>query len=271
MHDYIMQHEATIRISCFVAVLVVMAGLELIWPRRELMVSKAKRWMSNLGIVFINTLVIRILFPTAAVGVALAVENRGWGLFNLLEVSYPVSVVASVLILDLIIYAQHVLMHKVPMLWRLHRVHHVDLDFDVTTGARFHPIEIIVSLLIKFAAIVLLGAPVFAVLIFELILSTTSMFNHSNVWLPRALDKNLRLFLVTPDMHRVHHSVIRTETDSNFGFNVPWWDRLFGTYRDQPKDGHTGMTIGLQDIRDPALCVNLAGMLKLPFVSKTSG
>ena len=268
MHDYIMQHEAIIRISCFMAVLVTMAGLELLRPRRELIVSKAQRWVSNLGIVVINTLVIRLLFPTAAVGVALVAENRGWGLFNVVEISYPFSVVVSVFALDLLIYGQHVLMHKVPVLWRLHRVHHVDLDFDVTTGARFHPIEIVLSMLIKFAAIVLLGAPVFAVLIFEVILSTTSMFNHSNVRLPLGLDKYLRLLLVTPDMHRVHHSVIRTETDSNFGFNVPWWDWIFGTYRDQPQEGHQGMTIGLTDIRDPALCVNLAGMLKLPFVGK---
>ena len=170
------------------------------------------------------------------------------------------------MILDLVIYGQHVAMHKVPALWRLHRMHHVDLDFDVTTGARFHPVEIVLSMLIKFAAILVIGAPAMAVLVFEVVLNATAMFNHSNVRLPAGLDRVLRLVLVTPDMHRVHHSVIRRETDSNYGFNLPWWDRIFGTYRDQPEAGHTGMQIGLSDIRSEALCVNLLGMLKLPFI-----
>ena len=177
-----------------------------------------------------------------------------------------ISVVMSVVVLDFIIYAQHVLMHKIPVFWRLHRVHHVDLDFDVTTGGRFHPVEIVLSMLIKFGSILLLGAPAVAVVIFEVLLNATAMFNHSNVRLPLAVDSILRLFLVTPDMHRVHHSALRMETDSNYGFNLPWWDRLFGTYRAQPRAGHRAMTIGLENIREQKLCVNLVGMLKLPFI-----
>ena len=266
MTAYIIQHEATIRVGAFIAVLLIMASLEVAWPRRTLAVSRARRWTSNLSIIVINTLIIRIVFPTAALGVALIVEDRQWGLFNILGVPYWAAVVGGVLVLDLVIYAQHILMHKIPLLWKLHRVHHVDLDFDVTTGGRFHPVEIIVSMLIKFAAIVVLGAPALAVVIFEVVLNATSMFNHSNVRLPLGLDGMLRLFLVTPDMHRVHHSIIRRETDSNYGFNLPWWDRLFGTYRAQPESGHVDMQIGVKDIRDPALCVNLIGMLKLPFI-----
>ena len=264
----IIQNEATIRLGMFLAVFVIMASLEFIFPRRKLVVSKAKRWASNLGIIALNTIIIRLLFPTAALGVALIVEDRQWGLFNLLEIPYWAGVILSVAMLDLVIYGQHVLMHKLPILWRLHRVHHVDLDFDVTTGGRFHPIEIIFSMLIKFAAIIVLGAPALAVVVFEVLLNGTAMFNHSNVRLPLALDRTLRLFVVTPDMHRVHHSVLRRETDSNYGFNLPWWDRLFGTYRDQPESGHSAMQIGLKDIHDQNLCINLVGMLKLPFLRK---
>lgn len=268
MAAYIIQNEAFIRVGAFLSVLIIMASLELIWPRRQLLVSKAKRWLNNLGIVVLNTIIIRLLFPTAALGIALIAEDRQWGLFNVLPIPYWVSVIAAVIALDLIIYAQHVLMHKLPVLWKLHRVHHVDLDFDVTTGGRFHPVEIIVSMLIKFIAIIALGAPALAVVVFEVLLNATSMFNHSNLRLPAALDRILRLFVVTPDMHRVHHSVIRRETDSNYGFNLPWWDRLFKTYRDQPESGHTGMQIGLKDIRDQSLCVDLVGMLKLPFIRR---
>ena len=266
MADYIIQYEAPIRLGFFFSVFLIMASVELIWPRRELTVSKLRRWTSNLGIVVLNTIAIRLLFPTAAVGVALFAESQQWGLLYLLQTPYWMSVVISVLALDLIIYGQHVLMHKLPVLWRLHRVHHVDLDFDVTTGGRFHPVEIVISMLIKFGSVLILGAPAAAVVIFEVLLNATAMFNHSNVRLPLATDGVLRLFLVTPDMHRVHHSVIRKETDSNYGFNLPWWDRLFGTYRAQPKAGHTGMTIGIDNIREQKLCVNLVGMLKLPFI-----
>ena len=262
----VLEHEAGIRLGFFFSVFVVMAVLELVAPRRDLSVSRARRWGSNIGIVVLNTVVVRLLFPTAAVGVAVVAGDNGYGLFNNIAAPLPVAAVVSVLALDLLIYGQHVVMHKVPLLWRLHRMHHVDLDFDVTTGARFHPVEIVLSMLIKFAAVLLLGAPAVAVLVFEVILNATAMFNHSNVRLPQAVDGLLRLVLVTPDMHRVHHSTIRRETDSNYGFNLPWWDRLFGTYRAQPEAGHTGMRIGLGSIRDERLCVNLLGMLRLPFM-----
>jgi sterol desaturase/sphingolipid hydroxylase (fatty acid hydroxylase superfamily) len=172
--------------------------------------------------------------------------------------------------MDFIIYLQHVLVHAVPLLWRLHRMHHADLDYDVTTGARFHPIEIILSMLIKFATIVVLGPPVVAVVIFEILLNATAMFNHGNVRLPLGLDRVLRLILVTPDMHRVHHSVEDDEANCNFGFSLPWWDRLFGTYRDQPRGGHEGMTIGIHKFRTPKEASWLPGMLLLPFRGKVS-
>ena len=265
----VMQHEAPIRLGIFLGVFLIMAALELILPRRELRTSKLRRWRSNIGISLINTVVIRLLFPAAAIGVAISTASGGWGLLNAVALPYWVSVVLAVLLLDLIIYCQHVIMHKVPILWRFHRMHHVDLDFDVTTGARFHPVEIVLSMLIKFAAIVALGVPVLSVLLFEVLLNATAMFNHSNVRLPPALDSILRTVLVTPDMHRVHHSVIRRETDSNYGFNLPWWDRLFKTYRAQPEAGHNSMQIGQVDIRDERLCINLIGMLKLPFLRVT--
>ncbi|MDX1698011.1 MAG: sterol desaturase family protein, partial [Thiohalobacterales bacterium] len=210
----------------------------------------------------------RLLFPAAAVGVALYAQSRGWGLLNLLDMPAWLAIVIAVVLLDLAIYVQHFTFHAVPLLWRLHRVHHADLDFDVTTGARFHPIEIILSMLIKFGVIILLGAPVLAVVIFEVLLNATSMFNHGNVRIPRALDRLIRLFIVTPDMHRVHHSHRDYETNSNFGFNLSCWDRLFGTYRDQPVDGHTGMVIGIDTWRDPAHCVRLPGLLLLPFFGR---
>jgi sterol desaturase/sphingolipid hydroxylase (fatty acid hydroxylase superfamily) len=266
----ILEYETLIRLGFFFCVFLTMALLETILPRRELSISKIRRWRSNLGITLLNTIVVRLLFPTAAVGIALVAEERGYGLFNNLALPLPLAVLASVLALDLVIYCQHVVMHKIPILWRLHRMHHVDLDFDVTTGARFHPVEIVLSMLIKFAAVLLLGAPAVAVLVFEVVLNATAMFNHSNVRLNLQLDRILRLVLVTPDMHRVHHSVVRIETDSNYGFNVPWWDRLFGTYRAQPEAGHTGMQIGVGDIREERLCVNLPGMLKLPFLNSKS-
>ena len=269
MYD-VMQYEVPVRLGIFFSVFLIMANLELILPRRDLRASKSRRWGSNIGITLINTIVVRLLFPTAAIGVAITAEAEGWGLLNITSPPFWLSVVTAVLLLDLAIYVQHVLMHKIPILWRLHRMHHVDLDIDVTTGARFHPVEIILSMLIKFAAIAVLGAPALAVLIFEVLLNATAMFNHSNVRLPLGLDRAVRTVLVTPDMHRVHHSVIRRETDSNYGFNLPWWDRLFKTYRAQPEAGHTSMGIGVADIRDEKLCINLIGMLKLPFLRNVS-
>jgi sterol desaturase/sphingolipid hydroxylase (fatty acid hydroxylase superfamily) len=248
-----------------------MALWEWLAPRRVLTVSKVLRWANNLGIVFLNTLLLRVLFPAAAVSMTVFAHSRGWGLFNHFETPYALAVLTSVVAMDLAIYLQHVMFHAVPALWRLHRVHHADLDFDVTTGARFHPIEIILSMLFKFAVIAVLGAPVLAVVIFEVLLNATAMFNHSNVRIPRGMDAVLRWLVVTPDMHRVHHSVERDETNSNFGFNLPWWDRLLGTYRGQPRAGHEAMTIGIDTFRDLKGCDTLWGMLALPFVGKTTG
>jgi len=212
----------------------------------------------------VNTLLVRILFPTTAVGLALVAEARGFGLFNVVALQAWVGVLVSVVILDFAIYLQHVLFHAVPALWRLHRMHHADLEFDVTTGLRFHPIEILLSMVIKFTVVAALGAPALAVLIFEVLLNATSMFNHSNVRIPFGLDHVLRWFVVTPDMHRVHHSILSRETNSNFGFNMPWWDRLFGTYRAQPAAGHEAMTIGIEQFRDPRE-LGLDRMLLQPF------
>ncbi|MEE9422542.1 MAG: sterol desaturase family protein [Gammaproteobacteria bacterium] len=264
---FIITNETLLRLSFFFGLFAVMALWELIAPCRKLQVSKPLRWSSNVALVVVNSIVIRILFPTAAVGVALFVAQRGWGLFNYLDAAPVVAIILSVVLLDLAIWMQHVAVHYIPLLWRLHRVHHADLDFDVTTGARFHPLEIIFSMLVKFAVIILLGPPAVAVVIFEIILNATSMFNHSNVQLPARLDKIVRWFMVTPDMHRVHHSIIRAETNSNFGFNLPWWDRLFGTYRAQPQAGHLGMQIGIPEFSDPKWCSKLPGMLWIPFIS----
>ena len=190
-------------------------------------------------------------FPTTAVGLALLAQTRGFGLFNVIAAPAWIGVAASVVILDLAIYLQHVLFHAVPALWRLHRMHHADLEFDVSTGLRFHPIEILLSMLIKFAVVAALGAPALLVLIFEVLLNASSMFNHANIRIPLGVDRILRWLVVTPDMHRVHHSILARETNSNFGFNLPWWDRLFGTYRPQPAAGHEAMTIGIEQFRDP--------------------
>jgi sterol desaturase/sphingolipid hydroxylase (fatty acid hydroxylase superfamily) len=248
----LLAYESAIRLAAFGAVIAAMALWELAAPKRRLSLGRGARWPGNLGVVILDTLIVRILFPTAAVGVALACEQRGWGLFNLVAVPWGLATLASVVLLDLAIYLQHVLFHAVPALWRLHRMHHADLDIDVTTGVRFHPAEIVLSLFIKFAVIAVIGAPAAAVLIFEVLLNATSMFNHSNIAMPPAADRLVRLVVVTPDMHRVHHSIERRETNSNFGFNFPWWDRLFGTYRPQPAQGHAAMTIGIENFRDPA-------------------
>lgn len=234
-----------------------MAAWELLAPRRRLSVGRARRWPSNLGIAALNVAIVRVLIPVAAVDIAGLGELQNWGLFNNLAPAFDeylpwAAIVPSVILLDLAIYLQHVMFHAVPALWRLHRMHHADLDFDVSTGLRFHPGEILISAVIKLAAVVSIGAPPQAVLAFEVVLNATSMFNHSNVRLPAGTDRVLRLFMVTPDMHRVHHSVVRAETNSNFGFNLSWWDRWLGTYRAQPAAGHLGMTIGLEQFRDPA-------------------
>jgi sterol desaturase/sphingolipid hydroxylase (fatty acid hydroxylase superfamily) len=266
--DFVMNNELPIRLGFFFGIFGMMALWEIIAPRRALQTSKAVRWVNNLGLVFFNSFVLRLLFPAAAVGMAAFASEQGWGLFNYIEAPFWVAVLASVLVMDFIIWLQHVMVHAVPVLWRLHRVHHADLDFDVTTGARFHTLEILLSMLIKFAVILLLGPPLLAVVIFEVVLNATAMFNHSNVRLPEAVDRLLRLIVVTPDMHRVHHSVEDDETNSNFGFNLPWWDRLLGTYRAQPRAGHEAMTIGIRTFREDRWCSWLPGMLVIPFVGK---
>lgn len=269
--EFLLANEKVIRMSFFFGMLVLIGLWELAAPKRALTVSKSVRWINNLGLVFFNSFILRVLFPAAAVGVAVFASEQGWGLFNYVEVPFWFEVVASVIIMDFVIYIQHVMVHAIPVLWRLHRLHHADLDYDVTTGARFHPIEIILSMLIKFATILLLGPAVIAVIIFEVMLNATAMFNHGNISLPKTLDKYLRLLLVTPDMHRVHHSIEDDEANSNFGFSLPWWDRLFGTYRDQPRAGHQAMTIGINKYRDPKQVSWLPGMLALPFIGKMSG
>jgi len=270
IYEFVTENEKTIRLSFFVGMLLIMAIWEVVAPRRALTVSKAVRWANNLGLVFFNSFIVRFLFPTAAVGVAVMATENQWGLFNLIDVPIGLAVLASVVIMDFVIYLQHVMVHAVPVLWRLHRVHHADLDFDVTTGARFHTLEIILSMLIKFATILLLGPSVVAVIIFEVLLNAMAMFNHGNVGLPKTLDNFLRWFVVTPDMHRVHHSIEDDETNSNFGFNLSWWDRLFGTYRDQPRAGHTGMTIGIHNFSKPKQCSWISGMLVMPFIGKVT-
>lgn len=270
MDAFISTHEATIRLGFFLGIFTLMALWELLAPRRALTQSKSARWFSNITLVVLNTALLRIVFPTAAVGMADHAALLQWGLFNQTAVSAPLAILASIVILDAAIYLQHVMFHAVPVLWRLHRVHHADLDFDVTTGARFHPVEILLSMLIKFAVIILLGPPLVAVVLFEVLLNAMAMFNHSNVRMPTALDAALRLFVVTPDMHRVHHSQRDDEANSNFGFNLSIWDRVFGTYRAQPRDGHAGMVIGINTFRDAAHCVRLHGLLLLPFTGKVT-
>jgi sterol desaturase/sphingolipid hydroxylase (fatty acid hydroxylase superfamily) len=228
-----------------------MALWEWLMPRRRRRVSRSGRWPHNLALLVIDVIALRILIPGAAVAVAIHVERNGWGLLNAWELPAWSTVLVAVILLDLAIYFQHVLFHSVPTLWRLHRVHHADLDFDVTTGTRFHPLEILISAGIKCAAVAAIGASPFSVLIFEVLLNATAMFNHANVRLPRQLDRWLRWLVVTPDMHRVHHSINYNESSSNFGFNIPWWDRLLGTYRDQPALGHEGMVIGVDAFRTP--------------------
>ncbi|PPQ37897.1 sterol desaturase family protein [Rhodopila globiformis] len=242
--------EPMIRLGCFLGVLLLMTAWEALAPRRDRTVGRLLRWPNNLGLVVLDTIIVRLLFPLAAVGMAFAARAHGWGLFNLVPVPAWLAIPAALLLLDLTIYVQHVAFHAVPWLWRLHRVHHADLEFDVTTGLRFHPGEIVLSMLVKLAAVLGLGAAPVAVLVFEVVLNATAMFNHGNVRLPSRLDRVLRLVVLTPDMHRVHHSIDQHETDSNFGFNQPWWDRLFGTYRAQPALGHARMVIGIEQFRD---------------------
>ena len=258
-------NEAIWRLGPFLGLLVLMAVWELLAARRTLRQPRLARWSANLGIAALNALVVRLLFPAAGVGMALLAERREWGVFNSFEMSSAVAVPLSILLLDLAIYLQHVMFHAVPALWRLHRVHHADEDMDFTTGIRFHPVEIALSLVIKFTVIAALGPPPLAVFLFAVLLNGTSMFNHGNVRMPARLDRLLRWLVVTPDMHRVHHSIRVPESNSNFGFNLPWWDRLLGTYRAQPAGGHRQMVLGVDELRRPK-ARGLLALLVLPFV-----
>lgn len=249
MIQNLLTHEPSIRLAAFLAMLAAMALWELAAPRRRLEMPRLLRWSNNLALVLIDAVVLRVGFPILAVGMAALAATHGWGLFNWLALPGWVGFILGFALLDLAIYAQHATFHAVPWLWRLHRMHHADQDFDLTTGLRFHPGEIIVSMAIKLALVLALGLPPVVVLLFEVVLNASSIFNHSNIRLPVALDRALRLIIVTPDMHRVHHSVNPRETHSNFGFNLPWWDWLFRTYQAQPLLGHRAMTIGLPIFR----------------------
>ena len=264
MSEALVANELLIRLAAFAGIFAVMAAWEILAPRRDQKLGRRTRWSGNIGIVIVDAVLVRLVFPITAVGLALVAEARGWGLFYVLDLPTWVSVPLAVMALDLAIYLQHVLFHAIPTLWRLHRMHHADLELDVTTGTRFHPIEIILSMGIKLGAVAAMGVPAVAVLAFEVLLNATSIFNHSNVRIPAWVDRGLRWIVVTPDMHRVHHSILAPETNSNFGFNLPWWDRLFGTYRDQPSAGHLGMTIGIEQFREPAE-QRLGCMLTQPF------
>ncbi len=261
-----MQMEQAIRLIAFAGVFLLVALWEIASPRRPLLDNRRRRWFTNLSLIVIDTTAVRLLFPILPVALAQLVQTRGWGLFGQLDLPFRIKIVLSLLLLDFIIYLQHRLFHHIPLLWRLHRMHHTDLDLDVTSGNRFHPLEIVISMLIKMAAVVFLGTPAEAVLAFEVILNACSMFNHGNIKLPAAFDRLLRLLVVTPDMHRVHHSTIVRETNSNFGFNLPWWDRICGTYRSQPEKGHPDMTIGLKEYRDPQK-LTLLRLLIQPFTA----
>lgn len=270
MPETLLEHEPWIRLGAFFGVLAAMMLWELAAPRRRRTVPRLLRWTNNLGVVVLNTILLRLVFPGAAVALAVVGETEGWGLLHAVALPWWAALPIAVLLLDLVIYLQHVMFHAVPALWRLHRMHHADLEFDVTTGLRFHPVEILLSMLIKFAAIAAIGPSAAAVLLFEVVLNATSMFNHANIRLPLGLDRVLRWVVVTPDMHRVHHSIRPEETNSNFGFNLPWWDRLLGTYRAQPAAGHLGMTIGIEQFRDQR-ALWLDRMLIQPVLGPASG
>ena len=270
MQDWLAIHEPEIRLGAFLSVLVAMMIWEVASPRRRPPLGRLGRWTANLSMVAINTGLSRVALPVLAVGAAEVASAQNWGLLNAWALPQWISVPIAVLALDCLIYGQHLLFHAFAPLWRFHMVHHSDPGFDTTTGVRFHPIEFFLSLAIKMAAVLALGAPPEAVILFEVLLNGTSLFNHGNVRLPGGLDRVLRRFVVTPDMHRVHHSIHKAETNSNFGFNFSWWDRLFGTYRAEPGAGHGEMTIGLEQFRE-ASRLSVRRLLLMPFVDETGG
>lgn len=270
-NEFALANEPVIRLSAFFGIFTLMAVWEVAAPRRARLYSRTVRWTANLGVVVFNTMLVRLLFPFAAVAFATLAAQRGWGLLNNIALPDGLALLLAVIAMDFAIWVQHVMVHAVPVLWRLHQVHHADPDYDVTTGARFHPLEIILSMLIKFAVIAVIGAPAAAVLVFEVLLNATAMFNHGNVRLPAAVDGPVRVLLVTPDMHRVHHSTDHAEANSNFGFNLSIWDRLFGTYRPAARLPQESMQIGVSGLTGDPRCVSLTGMLAIPFVNPGEG
>ena len=266
MSDFVLNHEASLRMGVFISILLLMMGAEALFPRKNRALGRTHRWVSNLLIVIIDSIFVRLLFPIVAVGVAALSVKNGWGLLNMTPLPDWLEIVVALILLDMAIYWQHVAFHRIPFFWSFHKVHHVDRDIDVTTGLRFHPIEIVFSLAYKLAVVLVLGAPVLAVILFEIILNGCAMFNHSNVKLPLSVDRVLRRFIVTPDMHRVHHSIHMHETNSNYGFSLSLWDRIFKSYIDQPKAGHDDMVIGLEEHQTKAPA-SLSWSLLLPIKS----
>ncbi len=264
---YLEENQATVRLAVFLGVFVIMAVLEFVLPKKERVFPRAERWFTNGALVVIDSIALRIFVPILAVSVAQWVTDNGYGLLSLIVLPLWAKCLLGIILLDMLIYWQHVASHYVPILWRFHKIHHADRDIDVTTGARFHPVEIVLSMLFKFACIVALGAPALAVFLFEVLLNASAMFNHSNIGLSRQLDGWVRKLIVTPDMHRVHHSVQEGETNSNYGFFLSVWDRLFASYIDQPKQGHDAMVIGLKEYQDRRP-VSLLWSLKAPFSDK---
>lgn len=262
-----MTTEDFVRVGSYIGVLGVMATWELFAPRRPLTASKLCRWGGNLTIVILNTVIARLLFMGGIVAMAVLAQERGWGLLSWVEGPAWLELALAVVALDFLIYWQHQVFHAMPVLWRFHMMHHSDVDLDVTSGVRFHPVEIIISMVVKSIAVIALGVAPLAVVVFEVLLNGTSLFNHSNVKIPLSLEPVLRWFVVTPDMHRIHHSTAPSETNSNYGFSLPWWDRLFGTYRAEPALGQLGMKIGLEHLA-PSVCLNLFMMLRFPFVTR---
>ncbi len=268
LDTFIIENEQAFRLSIFLGLLMIMGLWELSAPRKVPTISKAKRWLNNLGLVFFNGFMLKLVFPVASTSMAIIAAQNNWGVLNYYDVSYTLGVIIFIIAMDLLLYFQHVMVHAVPIFWRLHRVHHADLDYDTSTGARFHTLEIFLSFAIKLTAIVLMGPSVLAVILFEVILNATAMFNHGNVGLPNWLDRSLRWVIVTPDMHRIHHSIEEDETNSNFGFSMSLWDRIFGTYKSDARASNENITIGIKVIRDPKETNNILGMLMIPFRHK---
>ena len=267
MKEFFFQYESYIRLSSFLGLYALLTIWEISSPKRKLEHARRLRWVSNFGLIIISSILVRFIFPTAAVGIALLVEKNQWGLLYYFDLSVVMHFVIAFILMDLSLYFQHVMFHALPLFWRFHRVHHTDLDFDITTGLRFHPFEMVISILIKFMTITALGVPVLAVVIFEIILNAASMFSHSNIKIISSIERIVRWFIVTPDMHRIHHSVSENETNSNFGFFISVWDRLFGTYTKEPNAGHKDMEIGLHNFRE-SKWQDLRWLIYLPFVSK---